>query len=158
MSTAAPALGRVLCATDLSEFGNRAVPFAFALAGSAGRVTLATVLETPELPSPLVPHYGDRHASAQELDSREKALGAQLEDLARSASVASGSAYEVRVLRASRVADAIVAEAERVDAGIICIATHSRSGLAELVLGSAAHEVLHRAGRPILLIPAPLEG
>ena len=156
MTTLAPTLGRVLCATDLSELGNRAVPFAFAVAAPGGQVTLTTVLETPALPSPLLPHYGEKRASEEELAALEGALAAQLEALARIASGARGLAYEVRVVRAPRVADAILAEAERIDAEAICLATHSRSGLAQLVLGSAAHEVLHRAGRPVLLIPSPV--
>jgi nucleotide-binding universal stress UspA family protein len=158
MSSAAPALGRVLCATDLSEFGNQAVPFAFAIGAPGGRVTLLTVLETRSVPSPLLPRYGDKHASPGELDARESAATAQLEALARAAAGTRGSAYEVRVARAAHVADAILTEAERIDAGAICLATHSRSGLAELILGSTAHEVLHRAGRPVVLIPAPVAG
>jgi len=148
----------VLCATDLSEFGNRAVPFAFAIAAPGGRVTLATVLATPAAPSPLVPHYGEKRASEKELDARERDAGAQLEALGRGAAGTRGVAYEVRVARAPHVADGILAEAERIDAGAICLATHSRSGLAQLMLGSAAQEVLHRAGRPVLLIPSPLAG
>lgn len=156
MSPAAPALSRVLCATDLSEFGDRAVPFAFAIAAPGGRVTLATVLATPAAPSPLVPHYGEKHASADELDARERAAGAALEAQARAAAGARGIAWEVRVLRAPHVADALLAEAERIDASAICLATHSRGGLAQLMLGSAAQEVLQRAGRPVLLVPSPL--
>jgi nucleotide-binding universal stress UspA family protein len=158
MSSAAPALGRVLCATDLSEFGNRAVPFAFAVAAPGGRVTLATVLETPAAPSPLLPRYGEKRSSEDELAALERAAAAQLEALARVAAGPRGIAYEVRVTRAVRVADAILSEADRIDAGAICLATHSRGGLAQLMLGSAAQEVLHRAGRPVLLIPSPLAG
>ena len=50
MPTQAPALLRVLCATDLSEFGNRALPLAFAAASHAGRVTVLHVLETKPVP------------------------------------------------------------------------------------------------------------
>jgi nucleotide-binding universal stress UspA family protein len=158
MSSAAPALGRVLCATDLSEFGNRAVPFAFAVAAPGGRVTLVTVLETPAAPSPLLPRYGEKRSSEDELAALERAAAAQLDALARVAAGPRGIAYEVRVTRAARVADAILFEADRIDAGAICLATHSRGGLAQLMLGSAAQELLHRAGRPVLLIPSPLAG
>jgi len=158
MTSLAPALGRVLCATDLSEFGNRAVPFAFAVAAPGGRVTLTTVLETPGLPSPLLPRYGVKRASEEELDARERDASARIEALGRGAAGTRDVAYEVRVARAPRVADAILAEAERIDASAICLATHSRSGLVQLMLGSAAQEVLQRAGRPIVLIPSPVAG
>lgn len=156
MSSPAPALGRVLCATDLSEFGNRAVPFAFAIAAPGGRVTLLTVLVTPAAPSPLVPRYGEKRASDEELDAKEREAANTLAGLGRTAAGARGVSYETRVVRAAHVAEALLAEAAALDADAICLATHSRTGLAQLVLGSTAQEVLQRAGRPVLLIPTPL--
>jgi nucleotide-binding universal stress UspA family protein len=156
MSSAAPALGRVLCATDLSEFGNRAVPFAFAITAPGGRVSLLHVLRTHGVPSPLVPRYGEKRASPDELDTQEREAAARLSAQAEPVADARGLPFEVLVVRAAQVSEAIVAEAERIDADAICLVTHSRSGLAELILGSAAHEVLLRGGRPVLLIPSPL--
>jgi nucleotide-binding universal stress UspA family protein len=156
MPPAAPALARVLCATDLSEFGDRAVPLAFGIAAPGGHVTLLHVLHTPELPSPLVPRYGEKHPSPEELATGEREARAHLDGLAGPLGAARGIPYEVLVARAAHVSAAILAEAERIDASCICLATHSRKGLAQLVLGSAAHEVLHRAGRPVLLVPSPL--
>jgi nucleotide-binding universal stress UspA family protein len=157
MPSAVPVLLRVLCATDLSEFGNRAVPFSFATAGPGGCVTLLHVLRKPSVPGPLVPHYGERHASEEELAAQERHDAAHLTALARPLAEARGIRFEVRALHATDVAQAILDEAERVDADAICLATHSRTGLAKLVLGSTASEVLQRAGRPVLLIPSPVE-
>jgi nucleotide-binding universal stress UspA family protein len=158
MAAAAPALSRVLCATDLSEFGDRAVPFAFALAAPGGRVTLLHVLHAPALPSPLVPRYGEKRASPAELEAQERELRERLDALGAPLAKAHGLGFEAQVVRAARIPEAIVAEAERLDADAICLSTHARAGLAELVLGSAADHVLHHAHRPVLLIPAPLEG
>lgn len=158
MSTAAATLGRVLCATDLSDFGNRALPFAFAVAAPSGRVTVLHVLETPPVPSPLVPHYGERHAGGEELAEEEHERGERLAALARPLAEGRSLPFEVRVVRAERVADGILAEAERTDADLICLSTHSRTGLAQLVLGSAADEVVRRGGRPVLLVPSPVAG
>jgi nucleotide-binding universal stress UspA family protein len=158
MPTPAATLGRVLCASDLSEFGNRALAFAFAVAAPSGRVTLLHVLETKPVPSPLVPHYGEKRADDEELAEQEHASAAQLTALARPLAESRALAFEVRVARAARVPDAILSEAERIDAELICLATHSRSGLAQLVLGSAADEVVRRGGRPVLLIPSPVAG
>ena len=148
-----PALLRVLCATDLSEFGNRAVPFAFAAVAPGGCVTLLHVLHTPPVPSPLVPHYGEKRASEEELAAQERHGASHLTALARPLAEARGARFEVRALRADEVAQAIVDEAERIGADAICLATHSRSGLSQLILGSPAQDVLHQAGRPVLLIP-----
>jgi nucleotide-binding universal stress UspA family protein len=157
MPSAVPALLRVLCATDLSEFGNRAVAFAFAVAAPGGCVTLLHVLHKPSVPSPLVPHYGEKHASEQELAAQERHDAAHLTALARPLAEARGVRFEVRALHAADVVQAILDEAERVEADVLCLATHSRTELAKLVLGSTASEVLHRAGRPVFLIPSPLE-
>jgi nucleotide-binding universal stress UspA family protein len=132
------------------------VPFAFAITAPGGRVTLLHVLHTPELPSPLVPRYGEKHSSPEELAAREREARAHLEAVAGPLGAARGIAYEVLVARAAHVSATILAEAARSDASCICLATHSRTGLAELVLGSTAHEVLHRASRPVLLVPSPL--
>ena len=158
MPTPAATLGRVLCASDLSEFGNRALAFAFAVTAPSGRVTVLHVLETKPVPSPLVPHYGEKHAGDAELAEQERARAAQLTALARPLAASRALSFEVRVARAPRVADAILAEAERIDAELVCLATHSRTGLAQLVLGSAADEVLRRGHRPVLLIPSPVAG
>jgi nucleotide-binding universal stress UspA family protein len=158
MPPALPALLRVLCATDLSEFGNRAVPFAFAAVAPGGCVTLLHVLHTRPVPSPLVPHYdAEKRASEQELAAQERHGAAHLAALARPLAEARGARFEVRALRADEVARAILDEAERVGADAICLATHSRSGLSQLILGSPAQDVLHHAGRPVLLVPAPAE-
>jgi nucleotide-binding universal stress UspA family protein len=153
MSKPAPALSRVLCATDLTDFGNRAVPYAFALAAPKGHVTLLHVLRTASLPSPLVPHYGEKRASAEQLAAEEQAAAARLAALGAEAGVVG---CEVRVVRAAQVSEAILAEAARLGVDAICLATHSRANLAQLMLGSAAHDVVHHAARPVLLIPSPL--
>jgi nucleotide-binding universal stress UspA family protein len=156
---AAPALTlkRVLCATDLSDFGNRAVDVAFAAVAPGGSVTLVYVVHEAAVPSPLVPHYGKRRPSSEELAEQGRRAGASLRALAESASKRHEVSFDVRTPRAANVTEALLAEAERIDADLICLATHSRTGLIKLVLGSAAHEVLVEAGRPVLLVPSPLD-
>jgi len=153
MSSPAPALSRVLCATDLSEFGDRAVPYAFSLAAPGGHVTLLHVLHKASVPSPLVPHYGERHASEDELAAQERDVAARLAALGREGA---GVGFEARVVRAAHVGPAILDEAARLDVDVICLATHSRTGLPQLILGSTAQQVLHGAGRPVLLLPSPV--
>lgn len=52
------------------------------------------------------------------------------------------------------VAVEIARVADREDAGLIVMGTHSDSDLASIALGSTSHRVLHLARRPILLVPA----
>jgi nucleotide-binding universal stress UspA family protein len=50
--------------------------------------------------------------------------------------------------------DAIIGLAEKLHADVIVMASHGRSGLARLVLGSVADGVARRARIPVLLVPA----
>ncbi|MFO0613592.1 MAG: universal stress protein [Polyangiaceae bacterium] len=49
-------------------------------------------------------------------------------------------------------ADQIVAEAARVDADVIVLATHGRTGLKRLLLGSVAEKVVRLAGCPVFVL------
>ncbi|GHF61290.1 nucleotide-binding universal stress UspA family protein [Deinococcus metalli] len=50
------------------------------------------------------------------------------------------------------VPHAILREAAALDADLIVMATHGRTGLAHLILGSVAERVVHGAGVPVLLV------
>ncbi|BEP14097.1 hypothetical protein acdb102_24080 [Acidothermaceae bacterium B102] len=62
--------------------------------------------------------------------------------------------YETIETAMGRVGAAISTAADRVDASLIVMGTHSESDVASLTLGSASHRVLHRAHRPVLLVPS----
>jgi len=57
--------------------------------------------------------------------------------------------------RDATVADAILAEAEQVDAKAIVVGTRGLTGLKSLMLGSVSHAVLGHADRPVVVVPAP---
>jgi nucleotide-binding universal stress UspA family protein len=58
---------------------------------------------------------------------------------------------ETRVAVGGDPASVILAEAERIGAELIAMATHGRGGLRRLVLGSVADKVMRRAGATVLL-------
>ena len=61
--------------------------------------------------------------------------------------------YEVSVsVRFGDPTTAILATATEVQASLIAMATHGRTGLSHLLLGSVAERVLHRARVPVLLV------
>jgi nucleotide-binding universal stress UspA family protein len=66
---------------------------------------------------------------------------------------APGSNVRVRVDEADRVASAVLGAARDEQADVIVMATHGRSGLARLALGSVADKIL-RAGRTPLFVTA----
>lgn len=55
------------------------------------------------------------------------------------------------ILHHAKAASAIVDHARDVDASMIAMATHGRTGLGRVVLGSVAMEVAHRASCPVLV-------
>ena len=55
------------------------------------------------------------------------------------------------------VVEAIIAAAARRDADLIALASHGRSGLAQVFYGSVAAGVLQRVDRPLLLVRSQIE-
>lgn len=47
----------------------------------------------------------------------------------------------------------ILQKAKLVDADVIVMGTHGRTGVSEMLLGSVAHKVVHRSPIPVFLVP-----
>lgn len=133
-----PSFRRVLVPTDFSLFANRAIPVAYGLVAAGGFVHLLHVV-TREIPD-------------IDLDPRER-LGA----LVPRGAAARGIATELEVVRNEDAATAIWHAAGRLGVDAICMATHGRSGLGQLAMGSQAQEVLRRSRQPVLLVPPDRE-
>jgi len=66
---------------------------------------------------------------------------------------AKGSAPKIIVHNVTGApADQIVAQAAKVDADVIVVATHGRTGLKRLLLGSVAEKVVRLAGCPVFVL------
>ncbi|HRC56664.1 MAG TPA: universal stress protein [Kofleriaceae bacterium] len=128
-----PRIRRVLVATDLTPFANRAVPYAFSIA-QGGEVHLLHVMS----------HEDD--TSPQELHARLLAM--------RPTGVA--TALHAHVERSDDTAERIGQISSRLGVDIICIASHNRSGLGRALLGSVADRLLRETRIPVLILrPAP---
>jgi nucleotide-binding universal stress UspA family protein len=136
-------LRRILAASDLSEHGSSAIPYAYGAVSPGGIVRLLHVLE----PSALLPTR-----SIQVVAQAEERLRAQVPADA----AARGIQTEVAVLEESDVAQAIRQEAERFGAHLVCIGSHGRSGLAKAVLGGVAQNVMAQSRRPVLVVRRPV--
>jgi nucleotide-binding universal stress UspA family protein len=130
-----PSIRIALVATDLSDFGNRAVPYAYGLVGDRGEVHLVHVIES---------HGPD-----------EAALKNQLEHIAPRA--AASIPTFAHVVRGDDPARSIAETAERVGADVICIASHGRSGLSRALVGSVADKLLRACRQPVLVLRPPEE-
>lgn len=135
-----PKFDRVLVPTDLSPFSNQAVAYGYGLvADSGGEVYLLHVVP---------PRRGEPQDDAD--------LVAQLRALTPRTEGAAQIGTRTEIVRSDDTARAICETAERVGADVICLASHGRSGIARVALGSVADEVMRNTQRPVLVIrPLP---
>lgn len=139
-----PDFRRVLVATDFSELGNTAIPFACAACSIGGLVKIVHVA-TPRVPSKR------RAGTGWSSDYRE-----QLRALIPNETGARCQPPEVEVLEASDVAKAICGEAERFGADVVCLASHGL-GASQALHGSVTKGVLKHLQRPLLVVRRPAE-
>lgn len=130
--------GRVLVPLDLSEASRRALPWACSLLAEKGQLQLLHVCSVIE---------GARPTAMAETARAELAA----------INPAAWGRPDIQVRRevviANNVAKEIARAANEWDADVICLATHGRSGLSRLLMGSVAQGVLRRADRPVVTVP-----
>jgi universal stress protein A len=139
---------RILAPTDFSEYSKQAVAYAYELAQTfSARLLLLHVVELPVYP---VEAFLPSAEGTTLLDDLERQARLELAQLLSKAEhpkvdvmclVAVGTPY-YKILE--------VAEAEKVD--LIVMATHGRTGLGHLVMGSVAERVMRMAPCPVLTI------
>jgi universal stress protein A len=139
---------QILAPTDFSEFSKQAIDYAFELAQTfRAKLLLLHVVELPAYPiEGLVPSSVgttlledlERQASLDLAQVRPETPNAQVEVIRQ---VVVGTPYR-------KITE--VAEAEKVD--LIVMATHGRTGLSHLVMGSVAERVVRMAPCPVLTI------
>lgn len=139
----------ILCPTDFSTFSERSLRYATLLARWSGAdLTCLFVLAGPlaplrDTPPTWVPIRGDPTASEK---MRERLL--------RFAEPAASAGIPVRSLVSEgEPAEVILEEARRVPECLVVIGTHGHSGFENLVLGSVAEKVIHKAPCPVLTVP-----
>ena len=144
-------LTSILVPLDGSPMAEAALPWAAELAR-----LLSAELHLVRIVPPLVLVPGDELQGvdvaapvlAEDLD--EGAARAYLEDVAEP--LRAQGLPTTSMVRTGHVAAEIVNAAEECDAGLIVMATHGRTGLARVLLGSVALQVLHREHRPLLVV------
>ncbi len=147
---AIPHIHRVLATTDLSELGNRAIPHACSLLHSGGTLYLLHVVP----PGRMAPPGTGKKRRKDGDDGLETPCLEQLRALIPDEAESLGLNVEVLVCEHQAAAEAICQTAEQMNADVICFATHGRTGLASVVLGSVAAAVMARSRRPLHLVRA----
>jgi nucleotide-binding universal stress UspA family protein len=135
---------KILVATDFSELGRAAVTAALELARAwNARVDVLHVFTLSAQPD--ASGYTAKQMKQHEDNARA--------DLSRVADeVAAAGQLGEALLRMGPAADGVLLAADERAADLIVVGSHGRSGLARLVLGSTAENVLRRAKVPVLIV------
>jgi universal stress protein A len=145
---------RILTPTDFSEYSRQALTYAHELSQTFGaKLLLLHVVELPAYPVEVVLPSAQGRTLLDDLERQARL------DLTHLLPKAKHPKVEVMCLVAVgapyyKIVE--VAEAEKVD--LIVMATHGRTGLGHLVLGSVAERVVRMASCPVLTMrptPAP---
>jgi nucleotide-binding universal stress UspA family protein len=152
MSTSDPQ--RILVPTDLSDFAGTALRWAGMLQLRLGaRLTIVYANE------PYVPFDAIEGPAAYVLQHdprfRER-LTSELHDHVERFLPGLGDAAETKVVDQAP-AQAILETAESIQADLIVMGTHGRTGWRRTLLGSVAEKVVRHADRPVLCVPAEAE-
>jgi nucleotide-binding universal stress UspA family protein len=136
-------LRSILCPIDFDDNAIEALEYARNLAKESG-ATLYIMHVVPAPPAsagfPL-----EAYAPISEGPSRLELL-----EIARE-HVGAQARYEL-VNRSGKAAETIIRAAEEFDADLIVMATHGRTGIPRLFLGSVAEEVVRGSKRPVLTL------
>jgi nucleotide-binding universal stress UspA family protein len=142
-------ISAVVCATDLSESSNKAIPLAAWIArGLKAKLVVAHVIDLPA-----VTPYGETMVDPQELRARvEQSTRAQIEDIL---APVEGVEWELNI-SIGYPAKEIQQMVREAGAGLLVAATHSRSGLERLLLGSVSRKLMFTLAVPFLIVPGAL--
>jgi universal stress protein A len=140
----------IVVSTDFSDSGDAAIPHALRFAKDFGaRVVMVHVLDARPTPNPLYAHYypiptpeQTRQAEATAREALSARIPEELRGSVRVETVVGQGAPAAEILR-------IAAEQQ---ASLIVIATHGRTGLERLALGSVAERVIRAAPCPVLVV------
>jgi len=145
-------LNAVVCATDLSEGSNKALPVAAQMASRHGaRLIIAHIIDLPA-----VTPYGETMVDPQELRNRvEQSAKAQVTDIM---SHCDKVEWELNIA-IGYPAKEILQIVSEVKADMVVAATHTRSGIERLLLGSVSRKLMHTLNVPLLIVPGnmPME-
>lgn len=144
-------LRTLLVPTDFSESSQKAIHYAQRLAQQFGGTILLLHVIEPAYPYPvdgLVHVPGDlSDYNLELLPQAERSLGSLADVTARNGTVPVKSK-----IRTGSAHNEIVKAAKEEDADLIVIATHGRTGLMHVLLGSTAEKVIRHSPCPVLVV------
>ncbi|MBL8858323.1 MAG: universal stress protein [Planctomycetes bacterium] len=152
-----PVYRNVLVLTDLSGRAAFALPHACALVAPEGTIHLVHVVERPKTPNPMYAHYESKVVTPEEKAERKREVEDALLALVKDCPPPAGVVVQRHVFEesANYVAERICAAVTELKADIVVMASHGRSGLARILLGSIAEGVMRQCPVPTLVVRVP---
>jgi nucleotide-binding universal stress UspA family protein len=142
---------RILCPIDFSDFSRRALDHAVSISRwYESTITLLHVCRAVVPVAAYAPAIGVLPSVALTPEDRDALLAA----MKRFAEGEAGTnvPIELDIVEGSTAA-AIIAKADTMQADLLVMGTHGRSGFEHLVLGSVTEKVLRKATCPVLTVP-----
>jgi nucleotide-binding universal stress UspA family protein len=141
---------RILWPTDLSRLARTALPHALQLvAGSKGELAVLHVL--PTVTAYMFPEIGG--SAWEQIDRANRSIGKRKLDRITKEIKAEHPGLRVQnVLAEGVVFDEVLRAARRLHCDLIVLATHGRTGLKHVLMGSVAENVVRRAPCPVLIV------
>jgi nucleotide-binding universal stress UspA family protein len=140
----------VLATTDFSEVADAALAHAFRIAKDHGaHVLLLHVMDARPTPNPLYSHYYPI-PRPEEVAEAERKVREELRARVPS-ELRDSKGVELLVTHGQAAAEVVRIAGEK-QVSLIVIATHGRTGLRRLALGSVAEHVIRHAPCPVLVV------
>ena len=143
----------IVVPTDFSDYSLRALAYAIGLAEMYEVKVKLVYVNEPALHVSDIAWVGidERARNASQLKKAQENL-----DKIVSEQIPAGVSSEAVVLSGDAV-DEIIRYADEVEAGLIVMATHGRTGISHILMGSTAEHVVRRATCPVLTLKQPMQ-
>jgi universal stress protein A len=142
---------RILFPTDFSHYNDAALHFASKLASEADAVLYIVHVDETMATYPVMGEAAAYYYAQASRDDDRKEIRDRLSQVLPTIS---DVRYEHHYLMGLPV-DEILKFAERESIDLIVMATHGRSGLTRLLMGSVAEGVMRKAACPVLIVKQP---
>lgn len=140
--------GPVVCALDATPLAETVLPHAQQLAAVLGARLHLVAVSVPHA-TPMAP-FGAESLLADEVALASEEAGRRAYLAERLQTLPTGTTVNARTDMSASAA--LLDEAAQVDASVVAMATHGRSAIARLLLGSTTDEVVRHASLPVLVV------
>jgi len=142
---------RIVCAVDFSDFSDYAQRYAVGLAEVFGAdLRLVHVVELPFLPTYSLAGVPDLCLPVEQVEESARLRMQEAVDTCR----ADHPNTEGEVRLGSAFVE-VISYAREIDADLIVVGTHGRTGLTHMLIGSVAEKIVRKAPCPVLSVKHP---